>query len=248
MQKKRILILITSLALLVTAIGGASLAAAPPNQSSTVTFSTPEDAITTFFEGMAQGDFSKILQACAINEISENFSFDLSIERLQAFVPFQSYAPANHSFYVELNKAQIASRIADQVKILAYSLLSTQDIDYSQTTLMDVDTAVSFMNEVDPARLSQLEVKEIHLSSTKLMSLPRYEENAVKIARVYGADDSTERLALFSFEQNYYMLGFTLLKYGETWKISSLNSAIANTSVLGGAGKTTIEDFESMTQ
>ncbi|MEO8607621.1 MAG: hypothetical protein ABI690_07055 [Chloroflexota bacterium] len=248
MQKKRILILITGLALLLTAIGGASLAAAPPNQTSTVTFSTPEDTITSFFEGVAEGDFSKILQACAINEISENFHFDLNIDRLQAFLPSQSYAPTDYPLYVELNKAQIASRIASQVKILAYSLLSTQDIDYSLMTRMDVDTALSFMNEVDPSRLANLEVQEIHLSNPKHMSDTRYEENAVKIARVYGADDSTERLALFTFEQNYYMLGFTLFKYGETWKISSLSSPIANTTELGGAGKTTKEEFESMTQ
>jgi hypothetical protein len=248
MQKKHILILITGLALLLTAIGGASLAAAPSKQSSAMTFSTPEGAITTFFEGVTENDFNQILQASAIEEISEKFSFDGSIERLQAFVPVQSYAPADYPFYVELNKAQIVSRIASQVKIFAYSLLSTQDIDYSQTTLMDVDTAVSFMNEVDPSRLAQLEVQEIGLPNPEIMSSDRYKENALKIALVYGADDSTERVALFSFEQNDYMLGFTLLQYGENWKISSLSSPIANTSVLGGAGKTTKEEFESMTQ
>jgi hypothetical protein len=134
------------------------------------------------------------------------------------------------------------------VKIFAYSLLSTQDIDYSQMTMMDVDTAVSFMKEVDPSRLANLEVQEIHLSNARIMNEARYQEIALKIASVYGADDSTERLALFTFEQNDYMLGFTLLQYGETWKISSLSSPIANTSELGGAGKTTKEEFESMTQ
>ncbi len=248
MQKKRILILITGLALLVTAIGGASLAAAPSNQTSTVTFSTPEDAITSFFEGLTQSDFNKILQACALNEISENFRFDTNIDRVQAFLPSQSYAPTDYPFYVELNKAQMASRIASEVKILAYSLLSTQEIDYSQTTRMDVDTAVSFMNEVDPARLADVEVQKIGLPNPAVMSSDRYKENAVKIARVYGADDSTERVVLFTFEQNYYMLGFTLLSYGENWKISILSSPIAGTSPLGDPVKTTKEEFESMTQ
>jgi hypothetical protein len=248
MQNKRILILITGLALLLTAIGGGSLAAAPPNQTDTVTFSTPEDAITYFFEGMTEGDFSKILQASAIDEISENFSFDQSIERLQAFIPVQSYAPTDHAFYVELNKAQSVSRIASQVKIFAYSLLSTQVVDYAQTTLMDGATAVSFMNEVDPSRLAALEVQEIQLPNPTIMSSDRYKENAVKIAVVYGADNSTERVVLLSFEQNDYLLGFTLFQYGESWKIFTVSSPIANTSALGEAVKTTKEDFESMTQ
>jgi hypothetical protein len=248
MQNKRILILITGLALLVTAIGGAALAAVPPNQTSAVTFSTPEDAITAYFKGVTQGDFSQILQASAMNEISERFRFDLSIERLRAFLPFENYAPADYAFYVELNRAQIASSIARQVKILAYSLLSTQDIDYSRVTQMDLDTAVSFMAEVDPARLAQLEVRDIRPPNPAILSSDRYKENAVKIARVYGADDSTERVVLFAFEDHDYMLGFTLLSYGENWKIISASSPIANTSALGNPVKTTIEEFESMTQ
>src|SRR5690349_16390259 len=126
MQKKRILILIAGLALLVTAIGGASLAAAPTNQSSAVTFSTPEDAITSFFEGVTQGDVNKILLASAVNEISENYHVDRSVERLQAFLPFLSSAPTASPLYVELNKAQNAPIIARQVKTLAYRLLYSQ--------------------------------------------------------------------------------------------------------------------------
>jgi hypothetical protein len=248
MQKKRLLILVTCLALLVSSMSTVVASAAQATQASDGTFSTPEAAITAFFEGVTQGDFSKILQACAVNEISENFKFDRSIERLKAFVPYQEYAPAQYPLFVELNQAQIESRIASQVKIFAYSLLSSGDVDFQQTNIMEVDAAVSFMNEVDPARLSTLELKEIGLPNPSAMSSARYKENMLKYARVYGADDSTERVALFSFEQNDYYVGFTLFQYGENWKISSVNSPIANTSALGQPVKTTIEEFEAMTK
>jgi hypothetical protein len=113
---------------------------------------------------------------------------------------------------------------------------------------MDGDTAVTFMNEVDPTRLSGLEVKEMGLPNPEVMSSDRYKENALKIAAVYGADDSTERVVLLSFEENEYMLGFTLLNYGENWKISSVSSAIAATKVWGEAVKTTKAECDSMTQ
>ncbi len=250
MQKKRILFLMTYLVLLTAAVLLVPVvsAAAPTNQRSDVTFSTPEDAIRYFFDGIAEGDFSKILQACAIDEISENFRLDLSVERLRAFMPYIEYAPSDNSLYVDINKTAVASRIAGQVKIFAYSLLSTQIVDYAQTSRMDVDTAVSFMNEVDPSRLVTLEVKEIGLPNQESMNSARYQDNAIKMAHVYGADDSTERVALFTFEGNSYMLGFTLLRYGENWKISNASSPIAGTNSLGIPAKITAEEFEAMTK
>jgi hypothetical protein len=244
------LTLVAWLALLTAALGVPVASAAVPSAqaSGDAVFSTPEDAITAFFAGVAEGDFSKILQACAVDEISENFKFDLDIERLRAFMPIQNYAPVTDPMFVEINRAQVVSRIAMQVKLFAYTLLSGEDIDYTSTTLMDVDTAVKFANEVDPSRLATLQIEKIGLPSPELMQSDRYTENALKIARVYGADDSTERIALFSFEGSDYLLGFTLLRYGDNWKISSANSPMGNTSSLGLPVKTSAADFEAMTQ
>jgi hypothetical protein len=246
MDNKRVFMLITCLALLMVVFSGTVASATNPNQASKVAFKTPEEAITSYLAGVAQGDLRKILEACAIDEMSENFKFDVYIERLRAFVPFQSPAPANDPFYVELNKAQISSQISSQVKLFTFSLLSTENVIGGSTIMMDVERATSFMKAVDPKRLAKLEVKKIALPNKTLMSSTRYLDNAAKIAHVYGADESTERVVLFSFEQNYYFLGFTLLRYGENWKISSQNSALANTSALGAPQKTTVEEFEKM--
>jgi hypothetical protein len=244
-QKKRVLILALCLAVLIIAVSGA-VTASPSSQANAVTFKTPEDAITHFFEGVAQGDFNKILEACAVNEASEHFQFDLQIDRLGVFAPAVEYAPATNPLYVAINDAQITARIANQVKILTYSLLSTENLTFTSTNMIGIDVAQSFMTEVDPARLSQLEVKEIALPNPTAMKSARYQAYVADIARVYGADELTERVVLFSFEQKDYILGFTLLRYGDDWKISSANSAIANTDSSGGVAPTTVEDFESM--
>lgn len=249
MQMRRLLILVTCLALLTTVLSmPVASASVPTNQTSDVTFSTPEDAIRYFFDGVAQGDFSKILQASAINEISKNFRFDLSIDRLRAFMPYQEYAPSTSSFYVELNNATITSRIANQVKIFAYSLLvAGDDIQYDRINRMEMDAALHFMNEVDPARLATLEVKEIGLPDPEIMATSRYQMNAANLARVYGADESTERVARFTFEGNSYMLGFTLLRYDESWKITSTSSPLAGTSALGTSVPISEQEFADMT-
>jgi hypothetical protein len=220
-----------------------------PNQASDVVFKTPEEAITYYFEGMAQNDIHKILQACAINEMGEKFKFDLYIERLGGILqPTLSLSPTDDPFYAEINKTQLSSQILNRVKIFAYSLLSSEKVDDgSVITTMNADRVNSFMKAVDPHRLSKLELKKIGYPNRTLMNNAKYLDNATKSAHIYGADESTERVALFSFEQNYYYLGFTLLRYGENWKISNQTSPLAGTNALGAPQKTTAEEFESMT-
>ena len=78
------------------------------------------------------------------------------------------------------------------------------------------------------------------------MNDDRYQRNSARLAEIYGADESTERVVLFSFRSSYYYVGFTLLRYGENWKISSQTSPMANVSALGVPEKTTKQEFESM--
>ena len=249
MQKKRVIILMACLALMTAGCSGTGTTATAPDQASNVAFKTPEEAITHYFEGVAQSDIHKIAQACAIDEMSEKFKFDQYTERLRAFLPVQSQSPAEYPFYVEINKMQLSSQIFNRVKMFAYSLLSSEKVDEGATIVLDAEATErisQFIKDVDPKGLAQLELKTIGLPNKKLMNDARYLENAAKLASIYGADESTERVALFSFEGNYYYLGFTLLRYGDNWKISSQTSPLAGTSALGTPQKTTVEEFESM--
>ncbi len=246
MQRKRVLVLMACLALLMTGISATVTRATDPYQAGDVTFKTPEDAVTAYMQGVAQGDVNKILQACAVDEMSRNFKFDLYIDRLRAFSPVLAPAPSDYPLYVDLNKAQMTAQISSQVKILSFSLLSTEQVDTGITIMMDIDGARNFIKAVDPKKLSQLDVKKIATPNKTVMSSTKYQDNATKLAKVYGADESTERVALFSFEQNFYYVGFTILRYGQNWKISSQTSPLSGISSTGAPAKTTEQDFESM--
>lgn len=54
---------------------------------------------------------------------------------------------------------------------------------------------------------------------------------AIEQAKVHaswdGADDSTERIALFELGGKHYRGGFTLLRYGKTWRVRRLISVYA---------------------
>ncbi|HEX8887533.1 MAG TPA: hypothetical protein VF779_00040 [Pyrinomonadaceae bacterium] len=248
MQKKLISILIVSLILFAVSCSKTDTKGTnsqSPSQATDVAFKTPEEAITSYLDGVARNDISKILQACAINEMGGNFKFDLYTARVGG-MNLQYLSPSEYQFYAEMNKTLLSSQILNQVKNLSYGLLSGEKVDGSPIFPADADRANRFVKDVDPGKLSKLEIKKISLSNKTVMNDAKYMENAAKYARIFGADESTERLVLFSLEDNYYYIGFTLLRFGGNWKISSQNSPLGNTDPLGTPKKTTAEDFESM--
>src|SRR5690606_37455488 len=105
-----------------------------------------EDAIAHFFEGITEGDFAKILQASAVDEMSENFAFDLYVDRLRAFMPSQTLAPADYPLYVEINRAESTARLANQVKLFSYSLLAEDEIELDRATVIELAEAQSLLS------------------------------------------------------------------------------------------------------
>ncbi len=91
-----------------------------PGQAIDVTFKTPEEAITSYLDGVAQNDISKILQACAINEMGDKYKFALDVERIGgAILPVQSLSPTDYPFYSEINRMYVSSQILNRVKLFA---------------------------------------------------------------------------------------------------------------------------------
>jgi hypothetical protein len=83
MQKKSVLMLLACLALLtVGAIPALAQDATPAVTAAGDTFATPEDAVTRFFDGLTTGSLDTIYAASAIDEMSQNFKFDLYTDRL----------------------------------------------------------------------------------------------------------------------------------------------------------------------
>lgn len=227
-----------------TAITSASGAA---DQTNPVSFPTPEDAITAYMAGLTQQDPSQLLRACAIEEMSNHFDFAGYTERLQAMLLVTALAPAEYPFYVAINQQQLSAQLLNQAKNFSFALLSAEAVDGRTIPDVNPDRVTHFIQDVDPARLAALQVEQIGVPNPALLEGNRYQENAKKMAAVYGATESTERVVLFSFADEYYMLGFTLLRYGDTWKISSQTSPLSNTSALGTPTPTTVDDFESLT-
>lgn len=231
------------LAFLATGLSGIGPIATAQDQA---IFKNPEEAITFYMQAVVEGDVPKIMQACAINAMSEKFSFDLYTNRIRALT-FTAPAPSDYPFYAEMNKAQFSWQILNQVKMLAYGLLATEKgVVEGRTVPLEPEGTTQFREEVDPERLAQLQITKMGVPNPDLASTERNQENWNRQAQIYGADELTERVVLFLFEGDYYYMGFTLLRYGEDWKISGAASMLGNTSPSGAPQKTTEEEFQEL--
>jgi hypothetical protein len=215
-----------------------------PEQSGAVNYKSPEAAISAFMQGLAQTEIDKMLQACAVTEMGEKFNFDFYTERLGYIIAPTAPAPAEYALYAEMNQVALAAQILSKVKFFSYGLLSGETID-GAVLILDAEGVDRFVHNVDPARLATLKIEKMALPNAVLMGETRYQEQSAQIAKAYGAEAATERVLLFSFEGAYYTSGFTLLRYGESWKISDLGSVLANTGVLGVPTLTTVAEFDA---
>ena len=228
-----------------TAITVPSVAAT--DQTNTLSFQTPEDAITAYLTALTQHDIDHLLRACAIDEMSNHFDFAGYTDRLQAMILVTALSPAEYPFYAAINKQHLSAQLLNQAKNFTFALLSGEAVDGRPITEVSAERVAQFIKDVDPARLATIHLEQIGTPNPTLLEGARYQETATKMAAIYGATASTERVVLFTFDEKYYLLGFTLLRYGDMWKISSQTSPLSNTSALGTPEQTTVAAFARLT-
>ncbi len=241
-MRRRVLSLVMAAGLV--AMGSATaLAQGSPAPGAT----TPEDAVSAYVAAIAANDVDAILAASATDEMVAGFDFQAYSERMQVLALIQSLAPGEYPLFGDMNRYQQASWILGQVRSLAYGLLSDEEVDGQIIAPADADRISAFVAAVDPARLAGLTVLASRFPVPDMATNERYLANGAAMAAIYGADELTERLALIELDGQTYALGFTLLRYGDNWKVSSQSSPISGLPALGTAVPTTRDEFEEQT-
>jgi hypothetical protein len=224
-----------------------ALAQTSPAPSTTTGGATPEDAVSAYVSALAAGDVDGILAASAVDEMADGFDFEAYTERLQALALMTSMAPAEYPMFRTVNRYQQAGMILGQVRSLVYQLLSDERIDGAVIAPVDAERIAAFVAAVDPSQLAGLSIVDVGLPEPDVLSSQRYIETVKGLAAAYGADEMTERLALIDLGGETYGLGFTLLRYGDDWLVSSQSSPIGGTSSLGTAEPMTQAEFDERT-
>lgn len=208
---------------------------------------TPDDAVAAYIDGLVRHDFDAVLAATATDELSKKFDFVAFVDRLGALVS-TAQAPSSDPMLVAINRAILAQQFARQVQVLIYRLMSDIDVVNGRTVVMSGDEAAVFAAKIDPKRLAAIKLLKVGSPNPAVLNGERYRASTARIAKAYGADDYTERLALISFEGTTYVVGFTLLLYSSNWVVQSQNSAIAGGEANGLPKPITPAEFEAATQ
>jgi hypothetical protein len=213
--------------------------------AATVDLSTPESAIAAYVAGIKQQDLGAILAATTVEGKSKGYDFVAFVDRVRMLHP-QHPAPASNPLFIEINKAGFVAQIANQIKFFTYGLMTTNDVVQGKGVEMVAAGATDFMSAVSASRLSGVELVKVGIPKPETMNKEVYQVTAAKLAKVYGADAATERVALISFEGLHFMIGFNLMRYGDAWGIDSQTSPLAGTNPLGAPTRTTPEEFEAV--
>lgn len=218
--------------------------------TSSMSFSTPEDAINYFAGCIEKGDYEGCLKACAINEMAKGYDYKSFAERIKSLQPLgMTLLPSEYEQYVDYNAARLKQQIMMQMSSFAVSLnLSGEYESLTNGTMMplkDEEFPGDLIEQLDPARIEGLKIVEIVKADKHDDVVNR--ENQKKMAAVYGADDVQFRTVLYELGGDYYAGGFTLLEYDGRWLIQNMSDPLAGIPTLGTPIKLSAEaEFENI--
>lgn len=227
----------------VVVLGG--LLASPAFSQGSPVFTTPDDAIAAYLDGIRTRDFGEILSATAFDRLYAHFDFAAYVDSLGGLTP-RVPAPAGDPLLLEIDKTIFAAGIAHEVKMLSYFLLGRPDLTQDKLVAMTPAETAALERALDMRRLGNLELIKVGIPRPKVTNDPKNQKNAAQRAGFFGADEYSERIALISLEGQTYEMGFQLMRFGQSWTITAQWSGIGSTSAVGVPWPMTLAQFDEL--
>jgi hypothetical protein len=204
------------------------------------TFDTPEAAIAHFVKSMAAADVDAAMTAFAVDDVAARYDYPAIARYLSVVDPLSLYAPSHHEMYVRLNRIRLAAEAGNTMRVFAYGVLTDPVIGPPKQP--SESEIAAFMAALDPARLKALKLVRVDAPMTAAARDPEFLANQKRHAGFNGADDQTERVALYELGGQHFWSGYQLLRYGKRWVISQGFSLLVSGPI---ASKTTPAEYEA---
>jgi hypothetical protein len=214
-------------------------------------FLSPENSIEFFVTAVTEMNMDAALSACAINEYAEQYDAQAVFEDMHMIGSYMA-APNQYDLYQAMNQASILGTVATQLRYFIYGFTDSEAvlsiISGNSYPLQDDPEreAREFIESVDPSFIRNLTIISIDLPEPEMFDSEDNLSYNERIAGYYGADEMTERVALYELDDVYYYSGFQLARYGETWKIVSLISILGDCPAIGAAQQITREEYDEL--
>lgn len=225
------------LGFLAVAVLVADLAVAAPAPR----FPTPEAAVLHLVKRLMAEDLDGALQAFRIDEAPDRIDAALREQTKD------SSAPAKYRTVARVAQINVVAQRASDIRRFIYALL----LDGTEDRLTNASDANidRFIRAVNPARIKGMRIVRIDQPMPSTTNRPEAIQLAKSQAVKLGADERTERIALFQLDGRYYRAGFTLLRSNASWRIAQLESIYGDIGPSDPpARQTTVEEYEALTR
>jgi hypothetical protein len=210
----------------VTSLAMVAALAQAADAGSGLSFSTPEAAVEHFVKNIAADDVDAAMQAFAVKELAAR-AHVAAKARVKSGLPRTGPLRLPKSrIYDRILEINLRAEFAGETRRFVYALLLDNGMDDQMTEASDANLD-RFVRAANPARLRGLKIVRIDQPVPSVTRTAKAIEQAKVHASWDGADDSTERIALFELGGKHYRGGFTLLRYGKTWRVRRLSSVYA---------------------
>jgi hypothetical protein len=217
-------------------------ASTPPDAANSTTLATPEAAVKLYVESLAANDFASALRAYAAHESAARFDFTSFMRTVIHLAPSVQMAPAEYPMFVEINELRAQADMAAATKSFVYGLLTDRDPRGSQPVESDAEIQ-AFVQAVNPARLAKLRVVRID-PARQFTDGREAQAMFTSQAIAKGAQEMTERIALYELTGQFFWSGFRLCRYDGSWKVCEFG-AFYGGPPSGGVSKTTTAEYEA---
>jgi hypothetical protein len=201
-------------------------------------FSSPEDAVSAYLEGMAQRDLSVMVGAFAIETYAANYDLTAYLELIGAYGPTAPILlPSSDPFNVALNTESRYSRVVSSI-MFQYLTLSYPDFEPMEVHPLPDDAAIdTFVEDLSAHATSEglSSIESFTFVPLEEVSADAYEhyvsdnnrQNMTRRDSIAGADESTDVAVRFPTGGDDVYALFSLVRYGDMWWIQELGGTFA---------------------
>jgi hypothetical protein len=221
---KKIILFIVSIMFFIALISCSNINIATSNNSyiKDIEFApndTPNETVEAFFEAINANDYNTLISLLPIKQMAEGYDGYVMYKmpkNLQKLTGYPVMASNNNDMYDEMNIDICRGKFAEQIKLFYIGLLF--DDSYSDF----VDQAEQHLQrEITVLRVDE----QKHVKGLEEVNF--YKE----FSGVYKADDMTERAALIEYNDQTFLMEFTLIQYKNGWGIESIRTSYCQTRV-----------------
>lgn len=190
-------------------------------------FNTPEAAAEYFIRCINKHDFEGAVQAFAIDEIVKNYDFFAYMEYAKMFNAVNIISP-EYEEYEYLNTLFLQNNAANKIKALIFNLNYDNESTQPYINIEDRKDASKIYKAFDPKGM-ELKLEMLDYASPEYQDSDDYREYKKRDCKIYGFTDIKEYYVLYEYEDEFYLGGFTFVKYKKGWQIDTLYTKLGGT-------------------